>query len=191
MKDLISLISILFIALMVTSCVSMQGGVCNTDENISFNSSESVVATTGLVSKAVSKSSNAINSLVISETGSSTGFYLLAQLEDVEIGDKFEFRPGLGVVVVEDLNQIYAPLKVSYEFAEKFKVLAGPNLGYLLDDNDGIKSLNLSAGLGLSYDISEDIYISGNYDFGLTDLTESEFSDLNLNNLFFGIGYKF
>lgn len=50
------------------------------------------------------------------------------------------------------------PILAKFSVTEKFNLLAGPNLGFILDAGEGSKSFNLGLDLGASYDINENIF---------------------------------
>ena len=127
-----------------------------------------------------------------SVSASETGFYIGAFAE-IGVSDKFTFQPELLFISIEDLNQISIPLMAKFNVAEKFSLLAGPSIGFMLDSEDGMKSTNFGIEAGLSYDISENFLVEARYGLGLSNLIEDAPSDtsLKLNGFFAGIGYRF
>ena len=81
--------------------------------------------------------------------------------------------------------------------AEKFSILAGPQLDLLLDeDADGIKKFGIGLGAGLAYDITDKFIIDARYVLGLSNrLEDNNFGgvevDTKFNYVQFGLGYKF
>jgi opacity protein-like surface antigen len=128
----------------------------------------------------------------ITVTESETGFYL-GGFVDVAVSDKFHVQPELLYVSVKDLEQIQLPILAKFTVAEKFNLLAGPNLGFILDPGEGAKSFNFGFDFGASYDVTENLSLDAKYDLGLTNLIEGGNSDFNakLSGIFVGLGYKF
>ena len=81
--------------------------------------------------------------------------------------------------------------------ANKISVFAGPQFGFLLDDDaDGIKKFGIGLGAGLAFDITDDIFIDGRYVFGLNNrLEETNIEGVNVDAKFnyiqIGLGYRF
>ncbi|EDP71640.1 hypothetical protein FBALC1_04112 [Flavobacteriales bacterium ALC-1] len=122
-----------------------------------------------------------------------TGFYLGLALTDISLFSDFEFQPEVRFVGVKDFNQIQVPILLKYNISEKFHAVAGPNLAFLLDTGDGIKSFNFALDLGVSYNISDKIALDARYDWGQTNLLENGDSDnyIKINNIQFGVVYRF
>lgn len=127
-----------------------------------------------------------------SESGSETGFFAGAFAE-FSLSEKFAFKPEVLYVSVKEADQFQLPLHVKYEVAEGFGILAGPNLAFLMDTADGVKSFNYGLDVGASYDILENLVIDARYNFGLANLLEDGDSDnsLKLSGFYVGLGYKF
>ena len=125
-------------------------------------------------------------------TNSETGFHIGVSFDDIEVADKLEFQPEAKFISIKDLNQIQVPLLLSYEIVEDLAVQAGPNLGFLLDTSDFIKSFNFGADAGLSYNITDALAVEGRYNFGISNLLENGDSDnsVRLNILSFGLRYS-
>ena len=126
-------------------------------------------------------------------TNNETGFYLGLALSDISLFNKFELQPEFRFVGVKDFSQIQVPVLLSYGITEKFHALAGPNLAFLLEAGDGLKSFNFALDFGLSYDVSEKIVIDARYDWGQTNLLDGGDSNnyIKINNIQFGIVYRF
>lgn len=121
-----------------------------------------------------------------------TGFYAGA-FADITVSDKFHIQPELLYVSVNDLDQIQIPVLAKFPVVEDLSLLAGPNVGFLLNAGEGTKTLNFGLDLGLSFDLNEDFSLDGKYNFGLSNLIEGGNSDFSskLSGFFFGLSYKF
>lgn len=96
-------------------------------------------------------------------------------------------------VAVKDFDQIQIPILAKFSVGEKFSLLAGPDIGFLMDAEEGVKSTNFGLDFGASYDVSENISIDAKYNLGLTNLIEDAPSGFSakINGIFLGLGYKF
>ena len=127
-----------------------------------------------------------------SDSDSETGFYI-GVFTDIEISETFNLRPEINYVSIEDLDQIQIPVLASFEVAESFNLLAGPNFGFILDSGEGMKSLNLGLNAGASFEIAENVLIEARYNFGLTDLLDVDISgaSVKMSEFQVGVAYKF
>lgn len=125
-------------------------------------------------------------------TETETGFYI-GGLVDLTVSEKFHVQPELLYVSIKDLDQIQVPVLAKFSVAEKFNLLAGPNLGFILDAGEGMKSFNLGLDLGASYDFTENLFVDAKYNLGLTNLIDGGNSDFSskISGVFVGLGYKF
>lgn len=191
MKKVTSLISFCFIGLLLTSC-AVRGGYHSGSERYSYSSSYSSFASN--VEKTSSSSKSSSNSIIAQNTNttSKSGFFVGIYFTDISLGDKFELQPEIDFVAIKDLNQIQAPILAKYNLADKMDILAGPNLGFLLDAPTGLKSFNVGVDIGAAYDIAEKININARYGFGLSNLLENPGgSSSKLSGFQIGLGYKF
>lgn len=71
--------------------------------------------------------------------------------------------------------------------------MAGSSFGFLLDTEEGSKSLNIAADFGMFYKFIKQIFIEPIYSLGLNNLTETnDFNaSLKLSELFIGLGHQF
>ena len=189
---------------LVTSLVNSQtlkvtGGVDFMNINTAFESltGDNPNDTTDLPARSAlinGKSANSeLSSASIEGTSNESGFYLGLALTDITLFGDFELQPEVRFVGVKDFNQIQVPVLLSYGITEKFHAFAGPNLGFLLDTGDGIKSFNFALDFGASYDITDKIALDARYDWGQTNLLENGDSDnyIKINNIQFGVVYRF
>lgn len=184
MKNSISYLFLGLIALSVTSCCTIRGGgVSGYDTYKSSYSAKSSSVKNSAASQSLASNKS---------TSSEFGFFVGLSFTDIELTDKFEFQPEVNFLAIKDLNQLQAPLLAKYEVVDKLSLLAGPSLGFLLDAPDGIKSFNLGAEFGASYDITEKFLITTRYDLGLSNLLENGGSNnsVKFSNFQIGIGYR-
>ncbi len=121
-----------------------------------------------------------------------TGFYL-GVFTKIKVSESFNVRPELNYIGIKDLDQIQVPLLAEFGLSEKFNAVFGPSIGFILNTEEGEKSLNLGAALGLSYNISSKFLVEARYVLGLSNLVEdNEFdASLKLSSFQVGIGYQF
>jgi opacity protein-like surface antigen len=128
----------------------------------------------------------------ISVSDNETGFYI-GLFTKFEVSEKFGFRPEVNFISVSDLEQIQIPLLAQIGLLDALDVVVGPSFGFLLDVEEGIKSLNFGADLGLVYNLKESFLIEARYNLGISDLAEDNEFDatLKLSGFQIGVGYKF
>ena len=121
-----------------------------------------------------------------------TGFYI-GVFGRFNISDAWAVRPEVNYVGIKDLDQIQVPLLAEIRLLEKLHGQVGPNFGFILDAEEGTKSMNLGANLGLSYALSQKFFVEARYNLGLTDLAEdNEFdASLKLSSFQVGLAYGF
>lgn len=77
-----------------------------------------------------------------------------------------------------DLNYVIIPVVIKYYITESLNLQAGPQFGFVVDDNikevfNGIseaESFDLSAVIGAGFEFPFGIRVSGRYNIGLTDI---------------------
>ncbi|NER09442.1 Outer membrane protein beta-barrel domain-containing protein [Muriicola jejuensis] len=121
-----------------------------------------------------------------------TGFYI-GLFTEIQVSESLDIRPEINYIAIQDLDQIQVPVLAQFGLSDKFNVAVGPSFGFLLNTEEGEKSFNFGAALGLSFDISENFLIEGRYTLGLSNLVEdNEFdASLKLSGFQLGLGYKF
>lgn len=189
MKKLMIPISFCFAMVLFTSCAARVAYVDRSESVSTSSGFGSIVPSESFKSTSKIEASSA--SLNQSFTGSSSGFLVGIYFTDIELGDKFEVQPEVDFILVKDLNEIQVPVLVKYNIAEAFSVLAGPNVGFLLDAPTGLKSFNYGIDLGAAYDINDKFNVNARYGFGLADLSENSFSEIKLSGFQIGLGYQF
>jgi opacity protein-like surface antigen len=137
-----------------------------------------------------------------------------------EFSESFEGFSSTGESTLK-LNYLNVPLLLKYKLADKFSILAGPQVGFLMsaedeftftetfdgetfsesgteDVKDDYESLLLSFNVGASYSITDNLFVDARYNLGLSNLLKDQtfegetFSiDGSMNVLQFSVGYKF
>ena len=129
-----------------------------------------------------------------------------------EISDEFTFQPELsfsmqGAQDKDDskyktnANYINLPLMAKYEVADGFRLVAGPQIGFLMsakftdgdnstDIKDGFKSVDFGLGLGAEYELESGLFFDARYNLGLTSLDDSS-ANADVKNAVFQIGVGF
>ncbi|QVY65778.1 porin family protein [Polaribacter sp. Q13] len=93
----------------------------------------------------------------------------------------------------ESTDLIVLPILAKYYVSEEFSLQAGPQLDFLVSESDGVNVFGLGLAIGAGYDISEKLYISTRYAFGLTNRLEDAPSGVSIkfNTFQAGLGYRF
>lgn len=137
-----------------------------------------------------------------------------------EFSESFEGFSASGESTLK-LNYLNVPLLLKYKLADKFSILAGPQVGLLMsaeqeftftetfdgetfsesgteDVKENYESILLSFNVGASYSITDNIFVDARYNLGLSNLLKDQtfegetFSlDGSMNVLQFSVGYKF
>lgn len=100
------------------------------------------------------------------------------------------------------LDYVNIPLMLQYMFSNGFRIEAGPQLGFLInekyEDEDGteyeaedFKSINGALGLGLNYLSNSGLGVGGRYNLGLSDISESSGSKVKNNTFQLSLFYMF
>ena len=124
------------------------------------------------------------------------GFYIGAFVE-FSISERFYIQPEVSYMNIKnDFDQLQIPILAKYRIGKKFKVLAGPNLGVLLNANENFHSYSLGVSLGLSYDITDRLSVEAKYNLALSNSLKGDFSSSSnsfakFNGLQFGLVYRF
>lgn len=96
-----------------------------------------------------------------------------------------------------DLNYVNVPVVLKYYLFQGFNLQAGPQFGFVVDDNvfqvfnnvAEAESFDLSGVLGVGYDLALGLRLDGRFNFGLSDI----FSERKGKNSVFSLalGYSF
>jgi len=128
------------------------------------------------------------------------------------LNDKLFLEPGVIYTNIEDEDWLFVPIHFKYYALEKFSFLMGPQVSFGFADTQGlpINKAGLDLSFGLSYDITDKLFVEGRYAFEITNRT-SEPIDLGqyeefepfvdilgeldlktrMNSLHIILGYKF
>jgi opacity protein-like surface antigen len=113
-----------------------------------------------------------------------------------------------GVKTKTRLSYLNVPVLAKLYIADGLSLDLGPQFGFLtgakqwveaegasgsVDIKDTVNGFDLSVGMGLSYNITENILVQGRYNLGLTDgFKNNESDDKFKNNVIqVGVGYRF
>lgn len=131
------------------------------------------------------------------------GFYIGAFAE-FELSNKFNLQPELTFANYsqdgESSSVLLIPILAEFKANNELGLYFGPQLDYLLneEDSEGLKRLGLGLSLGASYDISDDVFIDTRYTFGISDRLDGDLEDFEgltikamLNYFQVGLGYRF
>lgn len=137
-----------------------------------------------------------------SASESVSGFYV-GVFGEFEVSDKLDIQPELQFVNVsedgENSGFLLLPVLAKFNASEDFSVLAGPQLDYLLDEEDGgLSRLGVGLAAGLAYNIDENFIIDARYSLGLSNRTSDDIEEFEgfdfkttFNYIQVGLGYKF
>ena len=97
------------------------------------------------------------------------------------------------------LDYINIPVMAKYYVAKSFSLEAGPQIGFLVsakadgeDVKDFVKSTDFSFNLGAGYDFTEKLSAGLRYNFGLSNIDDTDSGDSVKNGVFsVSLGYKF
>lgn len=159
-------------------------------------------ATTGYNSLTVRASFQGLSGST-SESGIYFGLFV-----DVPISDKIHVQPEIQYSTIfangGSGNELIVPIMMKYYLNDKLFLQAGPQFDLILDESPGIKKLGFGFGAGAGYDITEKLFASARFSFGLNNRLDDDttildefggvaFSDITSKFNFFqvGIGYKF
>jgi long-subunit fatty acid transport protein len=102
-----------------------------------------------------------------------------------------------------ELNYINIPIMLQYIVAEKLRLEAGPQIGILMsaktkidgvgsiDSKDGTNTTDLGVGVGIGYDVAENINLGLRYTIGVSNINKEGDAKNANSNLAFAIGYRF
>lgn len=131
------------------------------------------------------------------DSDAQTSFYV-GGLVDLTVSEKFHVQPEL-LYSMEgadkaSVSYLRIPIMAKYFVADAFSIQAGPSIAFKVaaDDtvDDGIKSMDFGLGLGLGYDITENIFVDARYNLGLANISEGA-GDTKNTGIQVGVGYRF
>jgi hypothetical protein len=89
-----------------------------------------------------------------------------------------------------DLDYVNVPVVIRYFIVQGLNVQAGPQFGFIIEDNDAdVESFDLAGVLGVGYDLPMGLRLAARYNFGLTDAVKDSGSKNAVFNL--SVGYSF
>ena len=135
----------------------------------------------------------------------------LGGFAEIKLSDKLAFQPELLFSmqgskyedIATKLNYINIPLLAKYNLNEKFSVLAGPQIGFLMsaklkdstksvDIKEGFNTTDFGLNVGAGYNVTENILVDARYNFGLSNILKDADGFSQKNSVFqLSIGYKF
>ncbi|KJD32921.1 hypothetical protein PK35_08060 [Tamlana nanhaiensis] len=171
-----------------TSCGGVRGGYIGASEYYRYDSFN-----VSSMAKSTQAKTNTNAMAEFKNTTTRSGFFIGYYLTDIEIADKFELQPEIDYIHIEDLGQIQLPILAKYEVIENLNALAGPNIGYIIDPPNGIKSFNFGVDIGASYSFIENFNVNARYNLGLANLIDDSSGNQTsrLRGIQIGIGYEF
>jgi hypothetical protein len=128
------------------------------------------------------------------------------RLNDLEIG---VINSSIDANFTLKLSYVRIPVLAKFYASEAFYFEAGPQIGFLTSskmkiktnfnsieatqDVNIFKSVDYNMAVGLGYNFTKKIFLTGRYNFGLTNIAkESQDDSKNKNSVFsFAVGYKF
>ena len=109
----------------------------------------------------------------------------------------------------ENVNYINIPVMFKYYVTPALSIDLGPQLGInvyskytveskdknlnineTLDQKDDTKTIDVGVGLGLTYNITNDVFVQGRYTLGLTDVFDKSWDTGKNGNAQIAIGYR-
>ncbi|MCK0130910.1 PorT family protein [Flavobacteriaceae bacterium F08102] len=189
MKKVNLLVTLLGLCLMMSSCVTLRGGVAvgresyNVDYiDLSISPNHTDVPT--------QKSANA--AVPSTRSNSNVGFYVGVGLTGVDIAEKFSFAPEINFIsATKDLDQIQVPVLVRYEIIDKLSAHAGPAVGFFLNSPEDSKSTIFGFDLGVGYEIMDQLSVQARFDLGVSNFAESDYGKWRYSTMQFGVTYQF
>ena len=124
------------------------------------------------------------------------GIYLGAFAE-FNLFKKFGLRPEINYAFLKnDFDQLRIPVLGTYQVSKKFKVFLGPELGYLITNNENFKKPNIGITIGASYELIKNLSIEARYYHALTESLKDNFegsfnSTAKFNSFQLGLVYNF
>ena len=110
----------------------------------------------------------------------------------------------------DNINYINIPVMFKYYVTPALSIDLGPQLGInvyskytveskdkhlnikeTIDQKDDTKAIDVGVGLGLTYNITNDVFVQGRYTLGLTDVFDKSWDTGKNGNAQIAIGYRF
>lgn len=131
-----------------------------------------------------------------SKTGFQAGAFAAVKFQKVAVqadllysqqGAKFKFGKF-------DLDYVNVPIVVKYYLIQGLNVQAGPQFGFLVNDDVSAgeaKDMDISGVAGLGYDLPFGIRVDARYNFGLTDVSKVAGAEGKNSVFSIALGYSF
>ncbi|MGY5848114.1 outer membrane beta-barrel protein [Salegentibacter sp. HM20] len=150
----------------------------------------------GYINGSFATGNSSYGTLITGSSGSINGFFAGANVH-INLGQNFVAKPALLYSNTQDLSWLHLPVLIKYYITEQFNFLAGPQLTAIVEEvRGGMNSVGLDLGAGISFDITQNFFLEGRYNFEITDrfsgvsyMPSSISGRYNTFNI--GIGYKF
>ncbi len=91
------------------------------------------------------------------------------------------------------IDYIQVPILLKFNLGDKFQIGVGPQAGVKVHEfNDGYKNFAFSATSSLDYMVTDEIFISARYTYGLTNIFDDNVTNIEAknSNMQFGVGIK-
>ncbi|BAO56595.1 hypothetical protein NMS_2586 [Nonlabens marinus S1-08] len=135
----------------------------------------------------------------VSANSDLSGFYI-GVYGEFGLSENFNIQPELQAILSfsegESSSTLALPVMFEYLATPKLALQAGPQFEFLLDENsEGLRKFGVGFGTGLSFDLTDKLFIDGRYVFGLNNRFEDDlgFGDdikLNFNYIQVGLGFR-
>ena len=127
-----------------------------------------------------------------------SGFYA-GILGDFAFSEALHIEPSAIYGFTREINMLYIPVFLKYYIADSgISVLAGPQGSIILDEiSPLVKRLGWDVGVGVGYDINDNIFFRVRYAMEITNRYNETIigairgNESGFNSLFAGVGYKF
>ena len=137
-----------------------------------------------------------IRNTYVEDTNSESGFYIGIGGQ-YRWSENFALSGELNYARYNESNFLQVPVFIQYYVGHSnFFIQVGPQFTYILEDlgySEGdVNKLNIGAGGGLGYDISEKFFLEARYTFQLNQFYKPEAApEIRTNYLNIGMGYRF
>ena len=137
-----------------------------------------------------------IRNTYVEDTNSESGFYLGIGGQ-YRWSENFALSGGLNYARNNESNFLQVPVFIQYYVGPSdFFIQVGPQFTYILEDlgySEGdVNKLNVGAGGGIGYDISDNFFLEARYTFQLNKFYKPKAApEIRTNYLNIGLGYRF
>ncbi|QTE23037.1 outer membrane beta-barrel protein [Polaribacter cellanae] len=177
-------------ALFFITVISLLGlGEIHAQNKISYGA---VAGYHNLIGKVKVSENNKSNKVSTGVSGLYAGFFL-----EYQLSEKFSFQPEVHFAQTykdgKSSNELIFPMFVKYYVDSKLSLQAGATFDLILDKTEGANVFGFGAGFGLAYDITDKLFASSRYTFGLSNrLKDAPVGRTIKFDIFqIGLGYRF